>query len=156
MLATDARMTGCKTDFLCTLETTAEILYWWRFTTQIRAVTLHQYGISALFPQTSFRVEASGSVSKTRNVYFFLMLWWSRLVHSRMFTLVLLVKVLEKQWNILNEFKSVIKWSFPFFSFCFGALFLFIHFPCDSKPITCIFNIYFFSVGFIRRNGRMW
>ena len=29
-------------------------------------VTRHQYGISALFPQTSFRGETSGSVSKCR------------------------------------------------------------------------------------------
>ena len=35
-------------------------------TTQIRAVTRHQYGISALVSQTSFRGETSGGVAKCR------------------------------------------------------------------------------------------
>ena len=36
-------------------EKSAEIPYWWRVTTQIRVVTFHQYGISVLVSQTSFR-----------------------------------------------------------------------------------------------------
>ena len=35
-------------------ETSIEIPYWWRVTTQIWVVTRHQYGISALVSQTSF------------------------------------------------------------------------------------------------------
>ena len=37
-----------------------------RSTTQIWVVTRHQYGISALVPQTSFRRETSGGVTKCR------------------------------------------------------------------------------------------
>ena len=37
-----------------------------RSTTQIWVVTRHQYGISALVSQTSFRGETSGSVAKCR------------------------------------------------------------------------------------------
>ena len=37
-----------------------------RSTTQIWVVTRHQYGISALVPQTSFRRETSGDVAKCR------------------------------------------------------------------------------------------
>ena len=37
-----------------------------RSTTQIRVVTLHQYGFSALVSQTSFAGETSGSVAKCR------------------------------------------------------------------------------------------
>ena len=70
-------------------ETSAEIPYWWRVTThiwvvlligraaweicfnqpeayQISLVTRHQYGISALVSQTSFRQETSGDVAKSR------------------------------------------------------------------------------------------
>ena len=36
-------------------EKSAEIPYWWRVTTQIWVVTFHQYGISGLVSQTSFR-----------------------------------------------------------------------------------------------------
>ena len=35
-------------------ETSAEISYWWRVTTEIWVVTRHQYGISVLVSQTSF------------------------------------------------------------------------------------------------------
>ena len=65
-------------------------------------------------------MEASGSVSKTRNAYFFLMLRWSRLVNSRMFTLVLLVKVLVKHSGIFEtNLKGLLSGhflSFPFVS----------------------------------------
>ena len=67
-------------------ETSTEIPYWWRFTTQIWeelligwnllqpirnntqtwVMTRHQYGISALVSQTSFRGETSGDVTKCR------------------------------------------------------------------------------------------
>ena len=67
-------------------EKNAEIPYWWRTlarseisfwlvanllyligsTTQIQEVTRHQYGISALVSQTSFRGETTGSVAKCR------------------------------------------------------------------------------------------
>ena len=67
-------------------EKSAEILYWWRAlarseksfwlianllhligsTTQIYVVTRHQYGISAIVSQTSFRGETTGSVAKCR------------------------------------------------------------------------------------------
>ena len=68
-------------------ETSAEIPYWWRVTTQIWRVVLlvesnfqrgttnqkhyypdlrHQYGISALVSHTSFGCETSGSVAKCR------------------------------------------------------------------------------------------
>ena len=71
-------------------ETSADIPYWWRVTTQIWVVLLigwtqishaarsirsttqiwvvtrHQYGISALVPQTSFGGVTSGSVAKCR------------------------------------------------------------------------------------------
>ena len=47
-------------------ETSAEIPYWWRVTTQIWEVTRHQYGISAFVSQTSFGGETSGSVAKCR------------------------------------------------------------------------------------------
>ena len=40
-----------------------------RSTTQIWVVTRHQYGISALVSQTSFRGETSGSVVKCRLFY---------------------------------------------------------------------------------------
>ena len=63
-------------------------------------MTRHQHGISALVRQTSFRWEAGSSVSKTRNVGCFLRLRWRRLVDSRMFTLVLSVKVLVKRSGI--------------------------------------------------------
>ena len=70
--------------------TSTEIPYWWRFTsqilsvlpiwscgegnflqlikrtTQVRVVTRHQYGISVLVSQTSFRGETSGGVAKCR------------------------------------------------------------------------------------------
>ena len=45
-------------------ETSADIPYWWRVTTQIWIVSRHQYGISALVSQTSFRGEISGDVAK--------------------------------------------------------------------------------------------
>ena len=45
-------------------ETSAEIPYWWRVTTQIWVVMHHQYGISALVSQTSFGGETIGSVAK--------------------------------------------------------------------------------------------
>ena len=38
-------------------------------TTQIWIITRHQYGISALLPQTSFRGETSGRVAKYRRSY---------------------------------------------------------------------------------------
>ena len=47
-------------------ETSAEIPYWWRVTTQIWVVTRHQYGISALVDQTPFGGEISSSVAKCR------------------------------------------------------------------------------------------
>ena len=47
-------------------ETSAEIPYWWRITTQIWVVTRHQYGISGLVSQTSFGRETSGSIAKCR------------------------------------------------------------------------------------------
>ena len=67
-------------------ETSAEIPYWWRVTsqtwvvrhicwkfvqpirstTQIWVVTRHQYGIYAVFYQTSFRGKTSGGVAKCR------------------------------------------------------------------------------------------
>ena len=68
-------------------ETSAEIPYWWRVTTQIwvvlligwskfptrhnqsealPTVTRHHYGISALFSRTSFRVETGEGVAKCR------------------------------------------------------------------------------------------
>ena len=40
-----------------------------RSTTQIRVVTRHQYGISALVPQTSFQGETISSVAKTFRVH---------------------------------------------------------------------------------------
>ena len=40
-----------------------------RSTTQIRVVTRHQYGISALVPQTSFQGETISSVAKTSRVH---------------------------------------------------------------------------------------
>ena len=45
-------------------ETSADIPYWWRVTTQIWIVSRRQYGISALVSQTSFRGEISGDVAK--------------------------------------------------------------------------------------------
>ena len=54
-------------------ETSAEIPYWWRVTTQIRVVTRHQYGISALVSQTSFGGETSSSVAKCRLFNLFLL-----------------------------------------------------------------------------------
>ena len=50
-----------------------------RSTTQIWVVTRHQYGISALVPQTSFRRETSGDVAKCR-------LFSSRSAHTRCVT----------------------------------------------------------------------
>ena len=61
-------------------QTSAEIPYWWRVTTQISVVLLigwikfptlhdqtrHRYGISALVSQTSFGGETSDSVAKCR------------------------------------------------------------------------------------------
>ena len=47
-------------------QTTAEIPYWWRVTTQIWVVTRHKYGISVLVSQTSFCGETSGSIAKCR------------------------------------------------------------------------------------------
>ena len=65
-------------------ETSAKIPYWWRDTTQIGwatretcfnqsenttqiwVVTRHQYGITALVPQTSFPVQTRGGVAKCR------------------------------------------------------------------------------------------
>ena len=77
-----------KLPTFCDAETSAEISYWWRVTsasdwlnqisyaarpirsnTQIWLVThrqCHEYGISALVPQTSFGGETSGSVAKCR------------------------------------------------------------------------------------------
>ena len=52
-----------------------------RSTTQIWVVTRHQYGISALVPQTSFRRETSGYVAKCR-------LFSSRSAHRCMTSLV--------------------------------------------------------------------
>ena len=49
--------------WLCQEETLLQPI---RSTTQILVVTRHQYGISSLFPQTSFRGETSGDVTKSR------------------------------------------------------------------------------------------
>ena len=43
-----------------------KIPYWWRVTVQIWIVTRHQYGISELLLQPSFRGETNGSVGKSR------------------------------------------------------------------------------------------
>ena len=48
------------------LETSAEIPYWCRVTTQIWVVTRHHYAISALVSQISLGGETSGSVAKCR------------------------------------------------------------------------------------------
>ena len=45
-------------------ETSAEIPYWWRITTQIWVVTRHQYGISVPVCQTSFHRKTSDGVAK--------------------------------------------------------------------------------------------
>ena len=47
-------------------ETSAQIPYWQRVTTQIWVVTRHRNGISAFISQTSFGGETSGSVAKCR------------------------------------------------------------------------------------------
>ena len=56
-------MASCKRT-IDVWETSAEIPYWWCVTSQIWIVSRHQYGISALISQTSFRGETSGSVVK--------------------------------------------------------------------------------------------
>ena len=54
---------GSASDWSCYV---GNLLQPTRSTTQIWVVTRHQYGISALVPQTSFREETSGSVAKCR------------------------------------------------------------------------------------------
>ena len=50
-------------DWLCQEENLLQPI---RSTTQILVVTRQQYGISSLLPQTSFRGETSGDVTKSR------------------------------------------------------------------------------------------
>ena len=57
---------GSASDWLNQISHTARPI---RSTTQIWVVTRHQYGISALVSQTSFRGETSGSVVKCRLFY---------------------------------------------------------------------------------------
>ena len=54
---------GGASDWLCRVGNLIQPI---RSTTQIWVVTRHQYGISALVSQTSFRGETSGSVAKCR------------------------------------------------------------------------------------------
>ena len=90
-------------------ETSAEIPYWWRVTiqiwlvlwlvekllppirssTQIWVVTRHQYGISALVPQTSFRGETSDSLAKCSlfshaNDYFYFIFFFFQAIHQQL------------------------------------------------------------------------
>ena len=73
----DIQATSAETPCCCTSLPRPEQCFWLvenllypiRRTTQILVVTCHQYGISALFAQTSFRAETSGDVAKCRLFY---------------------------------------------------------------------------------------
>ena len=51
-------------------ETSAEIPYWWRVTSQIWVMMRHQNEISAIVSQTSFGGETCGSVAKSVSAVF--------------------------------------------------------------------------------------
>ena len=73
---------GSASDWLCRVENLLQPI---RSTTQIWVVTRHQYGISTLVSQTSFRGETSGGVAKCPllsqamdgPIIFYLKLWIS-------------------------------------------------------------------------------
>ena len=49
-------------------ETSVEIPYWWRVTTQIWVMTHHQYGISAFVSQTSFGGETTQAIENSKRI----------------------------------------------------------------------------------------
>ena len=95
-----------------------------RSTTQIWVVTSHQYGISALFSQTSFRGETSGSVSKCRlfsqanNIPTINRPDWQSIKPLKYFELV--------EWNIAGTgFRSKSSWWISIHKLIDGKIFLF-------------------------------
>ena len=95
-----------------------------RSTTQIWVVTSHQYGISALFSQTSFRGETSGSVSKCRlfsqanNIPTINRPDWKSIKPLKYFELV--------EWNIAGTgFRSKSSWWISIHKLIDGKIFLF-------------------------------